>query len=265
MPDLEGSMAKASDEFETSVQNLRDPDARVRTRAVSRLMWSDDPRAIPPLIEALEDESPAVRRKAALALGHYHAAEATKPLIAHLRDDPGPGVRLMCAYALGHIGSDQSLNALIPMLKDPDWDVRDMACIAFAQNEDRRAVPEMMDLLNDQQWDTCLGACDALVKLKVVDERVIATIKELLDSPERVEYEEGLRGASEFLRTIHEDPDTIGLLAFDGKLPDEETQQQVRQTVELTRDKVEPEGFTDTTESPVQDLYDRARALLKQT
>ena len=86
------------------VEALRDPDARVRKRAVAKLgnVGPGDPAVLPALLGALKDRDPGVRREAVLAvLKCGPAAGEAVPVLAELeRTDPDPEVRARAARAL---------------------------------------------------------------------------------------------------------------------------------------------------------------------
>jgi vesicle coat complex subunit len=92
------------------VDLLRDPDRAVQGRAVTAL-GNCGGAAIKALRAALTDADPAVRRLAALALGHTHHSRAVRPLVPVLADDD-PAVRRAAAVALGWLANDYAVEAL---------------------------------------------------------------------------------------------------------------------------------------------------------
>jgi HEAT repeat protein len=64
---------------------------------------SEKPAALQPLIARLRDDSPAVRRVVAWALGSLEEQAAVLPLIALLERDSDPRVRQAAAWAIGNI------------------------------------------------------------------------------------------------------------------------------------------------------------------
>jgi HEAT repeat protein len=64
------------------------------------LGMTGNPRAVAPLIAALEDQDKSVRRVAAQSLGKIGDPRATKPLQALASDDPEPGVRHTASKSL---------------------------------------------------------------------------------------------------------------------------------------------------------------------
>lgn len=80
----------------------------------------------------LADDSPQVRRRAALALGTFRVAEAAPALAGLLRGDADPMVRQAAAWALGRIGGSDARAALTAQREDEDVSlVRDAIDVAL--------------------------------------------------------------------------------------------------------------------------------------
>ena len=75
--------------------------------------------AVPPLREALDDESPLVRWAAAGALGAVGSDEVTQSLEARL-DDPNASVRVVAAQSLARLGDSSGVPTLIRTLERDD-------------------------------------------------------------------------------------------------------------------------------------------------
>lgn len=86
---------------------------RVRFEVIGLLGRFKDPRGIPPLIVALDDKSPNVAARAALALAQMHVVEALPALLKYARD-PSEVTR---QYVLGALGPCHSYE-LEPVLSD---------------------------------------------------------------------------------------------------------------------------------------------------
>ena len=78
-----------------------------------------DTTAVEPLLAALQDRDPAIRKQAAVALGNLGDRRATAGLIGALKDRDD-GVRLEAVIALGRIGDPQAIEPLIAKLKSYD-------------------------------------------------------------------------------------------------------------------------------------------------
>jgi vesicle coat complex subunit len=79
-----------------------------------------DTRAFEPLMAALKDADPAVRRQAVIALGDRGERKATEDLIRSLKDSDDD-VRLEAVVALGKIGDARAVEPLIEKLKSYDY------------------------------------------------------------------------------------------------------------------------------------------------
>jgi HEAT repeat protein len=91
-------------------------------------------KAIPALVEHLEDAEPTVREHCAEALGDIGPlALETVPNLLAVLDDPAVRVRRDAVRSLGQIGApaDQVLPAIKPLLNDPEEIVRDAARTAW--------------------------------------------------------------------------------------------------------------------------------------
>jgi len=108
--------------FNTAVYNMASREKR-RARAALALGRSGSPLAIEPLIQALADASPVVRRSAARALGETGSPEATPSLVRELLDGESD-IRSEAAEALGRLGHQGGIDPLIESLDDVDPRVR---------------------------------------------------------------------------------------------------------------------------------------------
>ena len=130
------------------VQALQDPDTdvrRVSSLVLERMGWEPTEMvseiramiasrkwdslagmgevAVQALIEALDDDDPETREKAAWALGEIGDVRAVEPLIGKLEDEAVP-VRVKAAWALGKIGDERAKLPLSRALQDEDEEVR---------------------------------------------------------------------------------------------------------------------------------------------
>lgn len=106
-----------------------EPAAAVRAQAAATLGNLGDPRAVDPLLLALDDE-PSVCRAAATALGQLGERRAVQPLLRRLRDPAREAVYLDLVAALGVLGDEEGLlevlresrrrNRLVPFV-GPDF------------------------------------------------------------------------------------------------------------------------------------------------
>ncbi|MFW6295898.1 MAG: HEAT repeat domain-containing protein, partial [Halothece sp.] len=70
-----------------------------------------DARAVPSLIQLLQEEALTVRFSAVIALGQLKAREGVSDLIERLQD-PEKEVQLLAAWALGEIGDPVAIEPL---------------------------------------------------------------------------------------------------------------------------------------------------------
>src|SRR5215813_10499980 len=115
--------------------------------------------AVEPLIAALNNGDPCVRRNAAWAIGEIRGGlgtnrnAAVEPLIATL-SDVDPWVRVAAAFSLGEMRSSEATESLIAALGDEEWNVRSMAAWALGEMKARAAFESLRSLsLRDQnEW-----------------------------------------------------------------------------------------------------------------
>src|SRR4030043_341142 len=128
--------------------------------------------SVEPLIAALKDGSPIVRRNAAIAMGQIKDVSAVQPLIDALKDKDAI-VRTNAATALGEIDifcllplgchPDDNVIALIRKLNHEDLIVRLSTIKALGEIKDSIAVEPLVTTLGDK--DCGCTAANALVKI----------------------------------------------------------------------------------------------------
>jgi HEAT repeat protein len=110
---------------------LRDPDPGVRRQAASSLLFIDDPRAIAPLAEALADGDAAVR------------ATAADSLFSLLQSYSDPGLLEPELRA-------RTVEALLVALRDNKAEVRRAAATTLGAVPDPKALPPLLAAMQDQ-------------------------------------------------------------------------------------------------------------------
>jgi HEAT repeat protein len=136
------------------VAALRDSDPEVRRAAAGALRLVPDPRAVDPLIAALKDQDTQVRERAAEALGRTRDPRAVARLVKALADR-NLKLRARAAYALGDTRSKAAVEPLIAALSDTDVDVCVQAGGSLAKLGDRRAVEPLISLLARRGERSC--------------------------------------------------------------------------------------------------------------
>jgi zinc/manganese transport system permease protein len=100
---------------------LRDTHPNVRVRAVERLAATRDPRILPDVIDALHDQSAAVREAAASALGRLGSRSAIPHLGQALKNlDEDDWVRFRMAQALIDLGDEEGLRVLLDLARSSE-------------------------------------------------------------------------------------------------------------------------------------------------
>ena len=99
------------------------------------------------LISTLSDSSPEVRAAAALALSQHPGEEAVSALAQNLRDSD-PLAAGLAANALVKIGK-AAVPSLIEAAKDGEQGIRILALRALSELRDHRAIPVMMQCIQE--------------------------------------------------------------------------------------------------------------------
>ncbi|MDN2708187.1 HEAT repeat domain-containing protein [Janthinobacterium sp. SUN118] len=108
--------------------------------------------AIPPLLLALRDPRPVVRRLAVWGLGEMRFPE-TAPAVAALLADPEASVRAEAVGALGDMQETRWLSPMIAMLGDQDAVVRRRVAHALGDLQVAASIPMLQRQLNDPDSD----------------------------------------------------------------------------------------------------------------
>jgi HEAT repeat protein len=141
------------------------------------LGYTQDPEAVPLLIEALDDSSSETRIYALWGLGKTNDPRAVSPLLEAL-EDPDPGIRKTAAFGLGELGDPEAIPELAPLLDDEAVDVRWNAALALAnlgsdlgvpvlyRMLDRSHTAQIPDITPAQTEEAMISAVRALASLK---------------------------------------------------------------------------------------------------
>jgi zinc/manganese transport system permease protein len=106
------------EDLEALREALRDTHPNVRVRAVESLAATGDPRILPDVIDALHDQTAAVREASASALGRLRSRSAIPHLVQALKNlDEDDWVRLRMAQALTDLGDEQGLEVLLDLAR----------------------------------------------------------------------------------------------------------------------------------------------------
>lgn len=161
---IESPLLRHADGVPVAITLLGDleQDGHARSRAASFLGSAKDPRAVEPLIEALQDvRPPAGFAELPSPEGLTGQAKTFAERLRSLHN-----VRAHAAYALGLIGDPRAVPPLLKALGDPDHVLRIQATGALGRLRAREAVPKMIEALEDphelvrQVAATALGVLD---------------------------------------------------------------------------------------------------------
>jgi HEAT repeat protein len=142
--------------------------------------------AVPGLVKAMEDASPAVREAAAqgLRLAGPAAKAAVSPLI-HALEDKDDEVRLLAARALGGIGpaAAEAGKPLVEFLQAEDWQRRPAAVEALALIRSKDSVAPLTSALKHQDQFVRTAAAEALAHLGPAAGDAVLSLREALQDP----------------------------------------------------------------------------------
>jgi HEAT repeat protein len=130
-----------------------------RMQAARAFCELEDDRAVPRLIELLQDECPLVRVSVAYALGRNKSEQAIAPLINQLSQDWNGYVRKGIVWALGTCHAASGLQPLISALKYDITAVRLWAASALGQLGDIQAIEPLVEALASDPMSAVRGNC----------------------------------------------------------------------------------------------------------
>lgn len=143
------------------------------------------------LVTLTDDPSPHIRFAAILLLGeHCVASDAQAAIVRHLGTDPDGNVRMVCAAALSWTpATHMKVAALISALSDADDKVASHACLALGATGDLSGVAPLLHVLGHRSWNVRFRACQGILYLGFVDDRVLMAIEDLGRSVEAVAHD----------------------------------------------------------------------------
>ncbi|MCO5144319.1 MAG: HEAT repeat domain-containing protein [Oligoflexia bacterium] len=102
------------------------------------------------LISALKDERMTIRLHALRALGRMKYTKAA-PQITKLLNDSSGGIRLNALQTLLKLKKCPDKNIIIVLLKDPQWYIRQYACIACEEFKITKAIPKLVGIYKKEK------------------------------------------------------------------------------------------------------------------
>jgi len=167
--------------IENYLQKLKSPHIDKRIEAIRSLVATGSSQVVKPLIRVLvEDESPAVRQKASLALGEFGDSRAFEPLAKALNDGD-PGVRRSSVRAISLSGDLRAPGVICNALMDKDMSVRTEASSAL-RKMGRHAVEPLLGIVTHENPLVRYNAVRLLGKTR--DPRPLDPLLEMLDDPD---------------------------------------------------------------------------------
>ena len=137
-------------------QTSRNADPRVRQYLALTMGHMGDPRAIPALVEGLNDSQAENQIYALWALGSIGDRSAV-PGIRKSLTNTEPAIRKTAAYVLGVLKDSGAIHDLQVALNDPNNDVRWNAAMALAQMNDPSGADVLVGLLDRGYLDKLEG------------------------------------------------------------------------------------------------------------
>lgn len=163
------TFAKPAAEAEL-IANLDSPKEKVVYSALQDLekQYPTSPTAIAKIKTLLTDPRAVVHEKAARVLGAIHADVSETDLnnIATLLDSPTKDGIIQGLKALRGLKAGSVVPKIIPLLKNPDANVKRDACRTLAVIADKSAIPQIEPLLQDPDKAVVRDANDAIFALK---------------------------------------------------------------------------------------------------
>jgi len=182
-------------------QDSRTGDPRVRRYLALTMGHLGDPRAVPALVEGLNDSDTENQMNNLLALGTIADKSATPSVVEQLRSSDA-AVRKMSAFVLSALKDPGASRDLEVALNDSSDEVRWYAAIALAQINnaagaevlmklmDRSYVDQLQGFTGDQKSQLLISAvkCLGILKFEPAKDRILAL--------SRTDSDPAVRGAS---------------------------------------------------------------------
>ena len=152
-------------QFLNVLDHVSKSERRSVIRSVVDNLDEGDIPAIDPLIEALSEDDPYFRVKAAKGLGIVRDSLAVKPLVFAL-NDLATDVRVESAKSLGLIGDPRAVEPLCLALTDIDNKVKMEASIALGLIKDPSSLNSLCKAIKDNNDKILLRYLDeAIIKI----------------------------------------------------------------------------------------------------
>ncbi len=223
---------------------LADPSEDVVAAVVEALLPFES-AAVAPLGEAMRSADP--ERRSWLVRLAPDLGAAGEPLVALALTDPSEEVRQAAHDSIGGFpGAQRYLGTHVAALRAPESAVRDSACRAIARlgSEASAALPEVLRLLEDEDWEVRLAAVGTIGRIGRGDPGVAERLAALL-SDDRIEEDVleaiGALGETSYplLARFESDPDPdrrIQAIQIAARFPDEMEEVGTERILAIARD-----------------------------
>lgn len=156
---------REEENFWIYIKQLKDIGISYRVRAAEALGNYGDPRAVPYLIECIENETDSgVLYVAVNSISVFKDKRTVIPLISLLKCDD-KWVRRGAAKALGAIGDKECIGHILPLLSDSNPKIRASAAEAIGLMSYWDFVDDVIPLLHDLDADVRMAAGKAVKML----------------------------------------------------------------------------------------------------
>ena len=160
---------------------LADSDPAVRARAALAVGRIQDSTTVAKLVPLLKDGSAEVRREAVFALGQIRHASARAALEGRLEDRDAE-TALLSIEALGKLGDKAATRRVLPFLSDSDPARRGAAAVALWRLADSTALGPLLEHHADPDPEVRWRVLYALEKITAPDRVVLTTAIHLADA-----------------------------------------------------------------------------------
>jgi len=164
----------------------------IRARAIDSLGNLRDERSIEPILKLLDSEDDEIQNSSIIAFSKFRDVRAVPKMKKIIRDDfELPTIKDSAISALGQIGDKNAEDVLLELLNtrlgtakieltDRIKTLRENAIIALGKLEVTRAVPKLLDILEDKGKNEAIRKNSATALARIGDERAVNVISQIL-------------------------------------------------------------------------------------
>lgn len=160
---------------------LKDDDMLIRQKAMEYIIEMADAQVVPDVLKLMKDEDVNVRRCAVEVINNLKDPRTSDALMNAIRDSDW-WVRQIATDSLTDIKGDKIVKAFIAMTQDPDESMRRCAVEFFNNVPVKASIKSLLGLLKDEDWWVREKAVTALGKLK--DKRTVPFLAKMVDDQE---------------------------------------------------------------------------------